>query len=400
MTNTNLLLLDLFVHGQGWIPSIQLVTHSVDHPVIVEYNGEEYVLDNPLILSRIPNDIDTIIVPESIFDEIIGDSPDRLPTAKIDSTGQLKVLDVIPSANTQVQHTLPKNRVLDLVATFLLLNYIGIYDLAWKLQKDIYIMREYLPSQWRNIGGITLNRSDEKMRKWNGDLSPFMKSQFNGMYAPYGLSDLASPRYILHSNVSYHSEMHLIQQSQYIQDLSFGIIPSIMELPSDLLHSIAIVGTGRDITKHISNDVICIPVESISIPPVQDINENMSIEEIISAIQSNESLIPTVLSTMSMDNIRKIAESLIDKMPLQSVVRSWDLFSFSPDEKKCNCIPSPLMKVIETDERVETMEEMDEDSLVTVANALSVQVPYEDGDISVSQLINDLQKILSELLQE
>lgn len=378
------LLLNLFIYGQGWIPSVYAPIDGCISPIHCNYNERQYVLDNPSVLRWIEKGNDNIHIPTSLFEEIIGEYPDLLPTAKEDIHGRFKILDTI-----SLQIECPKKRVMSLLLTSLLLNYLGAYDSVWSLQKEIYLQREYLPASWQKIGGITLNDKDEKVRKWNGDWSPYWKSNFNGMYVPYGLSEMASSRFILHKDIYYHSEMYVLVTSPLIQSLSFGINPPFETISNDLLSAISIVGTGKKYQRD----------ESPQHPLPDTIAHQEKVCDILQQYQSGVPL-EDMLSITPISTLKEKIQETISSVSVSEVLQSWDLYSYCDIDVKKKKLSPALYNLIENEERLELLEEMPEEDLVSVANTLELSVPYEDGEISLSQLILCIRDKILELLPE
>lgn len=382
----DILLLDLFVHGQGWIPSLFPDTHEGNAPISIEYNGNEYILRNPSVLRWISSEHgSTISIPESIFYDVIGDFPELLPSTE-EKEGTLYILE---NVSFEISPTcVPRMMVLNFVTMSLLLNYLGVYNLTWKLQGLIYTLRDHLPSHWKDLGGVRIYRSDERFRKWNGDMSPFMKSQFNGMYIPYGLSEMSSLRYIPYENISSHPEMDVIVSSPLVQDLSFGLLPSPLQytVSAELINAIAIVGTGRNILKELT------PRDKAEMP----------IEEIVSLLKNrkDDSIVRELLSVVPIERIQQAGTLLIENESVPSIIQLWDVCTFAPDDIKEKKLSKPLVDLLSTKEREEVLEEMTEEQLLSIAHSLDVPIPYDEGEISSTQLIQNIQNKISQLLNE
>lgn len=396
-TNIYMLLLDVFVHGQGWIPSVSIPSYEGTQPISISYNGNEYTLTNPSIIRWLgpTNDI-PIVIPDSIFYDVIGDYPELLPTASEDEDGILHVLDNIPLEINSSWCS--RMKVLDIIAISLLLNYLGVYDLAWKLQGLIYTLREYLPDHWRDIGGVSLNKYDEKLRKWNGDPSPFMKSQFNGMYIPFGIYTSnygysIAQRFMLNEDIIHHSEMYILVSSPVIQQLSFGMIPKEpIHIDSSFLNAIAMIGTNRNIIR----DITCKKGYT-------DITSDISIQDIISILQKDGldiSIIENLLLVVPVERLREATNILIDTQPITSIIQAWDIYCFTCEEKKAKRLSGILLDLLNSSNREEFLEDMTEEGLISIANSLGISIPTEDGDISSSQLIRDIRDKLSLLLRD
>lgn len=398
--DVNVVLLDLFVHGQQWIPNISLPGRETSRPVIILYKGNEYVITNDQLLRWFQDD-DVYNVDQSVFVDIIGYSPDVLPTSSYNEEGYFRILDELPIES--------KENLLDIMTLLILLNYVGAYGIAWKLQRSIYSLREYLPVHWKDLGGIHVSTTDVRMKKWIGSVSPYMRSQYNGMYVPYGISEMASHRFILINERSSH--LLTIVASKHIQDLSFGLTPHIQYIDDSLLDAISLVGTGKYppvLPVHTERQENIVATDHVDHPiPVSTtgIREDMTTDEITEMIMKDPQSADLIISSVPMESLSLVADSLIEDATIESIIESWNLYTFCCNEKKERKITNPLVKVIESNntddmiDMIDTMEDMTEEELTLIANVLSISIPYEDGDIVISDLINLIHDKVSVLIK-
>jgi hypothetical protein len=209
----SLLVVELFARYKRWIPTLACPNYPTDREIILVYKDVLYRVSEPSVIRWLQ--YDRYDIPTSVFYDIIGDYPDSLPS--------------IPSKPSSV---------IDMMVLSIMYNYIGLYDLAWEMQVSLYRNRDRLPLHWQSVGGISVNRYDAIQRKWNGDPSPYRKSQYNGMYVPYGLSSTVGERYIVGTDVNRYNY-------PILNDISFSIIPA-EPVEQSLIDRISIEVTGRD----------------------------------------------------------------------------------------------------------------------------------------------------------
>lgn len=212
MSTLSLLIVEVFARYKRWIPSLISPGYPVDREVILMYRDEIYRISDPSIVQWLQHS--RYDIPTSIFYDIMGDYPDVLPSISITPTS-----------------------VLDMMVISIVSNYIGLYSITWDMQILLYKNRDKLPLHWQQLGGISVNRYDPIHRKWNGDPSPYRKSQYNGLYIPYGLSSMIGERYIVGNDDDRY-------RYPVINDVSFSIVHRD-PIDQKIIDRISIEMTGR-----------------------------------------------------------------------------------------------------------------------------------------------------------